>query len=90
MGIIADFFKNTLKAIPIIASKIGTFVLLTYALGMLYGIYIIARGLNPIYFLVPVISIAAMWEDFGWGVMIFIILTAIAILNPNLTFLPFR
>ena len=90
MGIVADFFKDIIKGIPILAKKIGSFVLLTYILGMGYGIYIIKFGLNPIYFLVPVISIAAMWEDFGWGAVIFIILTAIAILNPNLTFLPFH
>lgn len=89
MGIVADFFKDVLKGAQIIVKKVGSFVLLSYVLGMLYGIYIFTFGLNAIYFLVPIVSLAIMWEDFGWGVMVFIILTAIAILNPNLTFLPF-
>jgi len=79
MSFINDFIDGAKKAIPAIAAKIGTFLLLIFALGMFFGYYIVAQK-GPIYLLVPLVSMVVMYYKLDEGFLVFAALMAIAIL----------
>ena len=78
MGFVSDFIEGTKKAIPGIAAKVGSFLLFIFALGMLFGYFIVAQK-GAIFLLVPIISMSVMYYKLDEGTLVFILLMAIAI-----------
>lgn len=84
MGSVSNFFKAFVKAIPIFFAKVGSFIILIFIFGTLFGYYVAISGISPLWLLAPVIALIVMWQDFGWGVIIFIILMCLALFFPQL------
>ena len=78
MGFVKDFIEWSKKAIPSIAAKIGTFLLFIFALGMFFGYFIVAQK-GAIYLLVPIVAMAVMYYKLDEGILVFVLLLAVAV-----------
>ncbi|MFA4907209.1 MAG: hypothetical protein WC602_02990 [archaeon] len=71
MSMIYEFFKGFEKTIASIARKVGTFLVFIFILGMAFGFFI-GTNRDPIFLAGPVVSMAIMYYNLDWGVILFI------------------
>lgn len=84
MGIIYNFIKGIVKGVAFIVAKVGASILFVGVLGMLFGVYVIISGINQLFLLGPIIAVAVMWEDFGWGFMVLLAVLIAAFFFPGI------
>tara|TARA_Y100000310_G_scaffold334097_1_gene413028 strand:- start:7486 stop:7728 length:243 start_codon:yes stop_codon:yes gene_type:complete len=73
----------TKHTIPVLISKVGTFILFLFALGMIVGYFLAQAGYNYFILLVPVVAMAIMWYKLDEGTLVFIMLLAVAFFFPE-------
>ena len=83
MTVVANFFSNILKSIPILLAKIGTVLLLLFTIGMGAGYAVAIFGISPFIFLIPIAAMFIMWYRLDEGVVFLIILTLLLLFFPD-------
>jgi hypothetical protein len=84
MAIVYNIAKGILNSIPVIATKVATFVLLLFTLGLVIGYTLGITGRPPTYVIIPVIALIVMWYKLDEGFLIFILLSILAFLFPDI------
>lgn len=84
MGTVAEYFRGIVKQTKILAQKIGAFIFIVFLLGTLAGAYIIAADLSKLWFGLFGLSVVVLWNDFGEGVGIVLLLLIVFIFFPDL------
>lgn len=84
MGWAFEFFNSIAKTIPAIARRLGSVMLFFFLLGSLFGYYVVAMQMNPLWLLATPLSIAVMWRDLDDGFFFFLVLVALAVFYPTL------
>ncbi|MBI5884615.1 hypothetical protein HZB89_00790 [archaeon] len=80
MGHVNNFFQSTKKAIPLIAARIGAFLLFIFALGMFFGYFIALKGPNEWFWLLgPVAAMIVTWQKLDEGYLLFFLLLLLAV-----------
>jgi len=83
MTVIANFFNNLVKAIPVLVAKVGTILLLIFTLGLFGGYAVALTGITPFIFLIPIVAMLIMWYKLDEGVFVLILLTLLVIFFPD-------
>jgi hypothetical protein len=83
MSVVANFFSNILKAIPVLIVKVGTVLLLIFTVGMAVGYLFAVMGTAPIIFLIPLLAMVIMWYKLDEGVFVLILLTLLVVFFPE-------
>jgi len=83
MTLVANFFSKLIKAIPVLALKLGTILVLIFTIGMVAGYAILAANITPAVFIIPIIAMFIMWYKLDEGVFVLILLTLLVIFFPE-------
>jgi len=89
MAIVANFFSNVIKAIPVLIAKVGTVLLLIFTVGMAAGYFMAVGGFSPVVFLVPVLAMLVMWYRLDEGVFALVLLALLVFFFPDVVNLIF-
>ena len=84
MALIYNTVRGIANSIPVLFAKIGSIFLAFYFIGMLSGYWFASIGYTPFVLLIPVAALAVMWQKLDEGVLVLIILMAIAVMFPEL------
>jgi hypothetical protein len=84
MGNVAELFRGFVKGTGIFFQKVGAFLLGIFVLGLLAGGYIVAFGLSALWFLAFLLAIVVMWNDFGEGIAIILLLIVLFVFFPDI------
>ncbi len=83
MSVVANFFSNIVKALPVLIIKVGTVLLLIFTFGMAAGYLFALSGITPIIFLIPLVAMAIMWYKLDEGVFVLLLLTLLVVFFPE-------
>lgn len=82
MGSVADFFRGIVKSTKVLVQKVGAFIMLVFVLGLLAGIYIAFAGLSLLWVAAFAVVVIVLWNDFGEGITILVLLLLLFIFMP--------
>ncbi|MFH0970102.1 MAG: hypothetical protein V1776_01430 [Candidatus Diapherotrites archaeon] len=82
MGSVSEYFRRIVKSTKVLVAKVGAFILLVFFLGMIAGGLIFAWDYSLLWYPAFFLSIVIMWNDFGEGVVIFLLLLLLFLFAP--------
>lgn len=83
MGTVAEFFRGIVKSTKILVQKVGAFLFMIFLLGTLAGAYIIAADLSKLWFAAFGIVVVVLWNDFGEGIGILLLILFVFLFFPD-------
>ncbi|MBN2067122.1 MAG: hypothetical protein JW744_01500 [Candidatus Diapherotrites archaeon] len=83
MAVVANFFGKVVKALPVLALKVGTILLLIFTLGLFSGYLVATMQVSPLVFLIPIVAMFVMWYKLDEGVLVLVFLTLLVVFFPE-------
>ncbi len=79
MGFVRDIGLKVIAAIPVLITKIATFLLLIFTIGLFAGYALALTGLPYYYFLIPIVAMGVMWYKLDEGFLFLVFILVIAV-----------
>lgn len=84
MGTVAEFFRGIVKSTKILVQRAGAFIMLVFVLGLIAGAYIVAAQLSILWFFAFGLVVIVLWNDFGEGIGVLLLLLILFIFFPQI------
>ncbi len=84
MGSVAEFFRSIVKNTKVLVQKAGAFLMLIFLLGIITGIYIAFSNLSLLWVAAFGLVVVMLWNDFGEGVAMLVILILLFLFFPQI------